>query len=123
VPPLLQRRFRPLRPGARVTVKLALDPPTLQAIRRATGDTNQTLSAAVGDLLRAGAQRLREQDLPGRGEWSPERIRWQPQGEAVWTTVSTDRDIAELAAELARRWHSTKHFALHQLLRAGLGEP
>lgn len=117
---MLQRRFKPAESGKRVTVKLALDEPTMAAIEQAAGAGNATLSATVNDLLRRGVERLREQGLPRLEDRPAHRVRWDPQGEVVWTTVSADQDTADLARDLAYRWYTTQHNALQRLLAEGL---
>ena len=119
---LLQRRFKPAESGQRVTVKLALDEPTMGAIEQAAGAGNATLSATVNDLLRRGVERLQEQGLPRLEDRPAHRVRWDPQGEVVWTTVSTDQETSDLARDLAYRWYTTQHNALQRLLAEGLRE-
>ena len=119
---LLQRRFRPAESGQRVTVKLALDEPTMAAIEQAAGAGNVTMSAVVNDLLRRGVERLRGQGLPRIEDRPAHRVRWDPQGEVVWTTISTDQETADLAKDLAYRWYTTSHNAFQRLLAEGLRE-
>ncbi len=119
---LLQRRFRPAEDGKRVTAKLALDEPTMRAVEATAGSGNATLSAVVNDLLRRGVERLREQGLPRLEDRPAHRVRWDPQGEVVWTTISTDQETADLAKDLAYRWYTTSHNALQRLLAEGLRE-
>ena len=119
---MLQRRFKPAESGKRVTVKLALDELTMAAIEQAAGAGNATLSATVNDILRRGIERLREQGLPRLEDRPAHRVRWDPHGEVVWTTISTDQETADLAKDLAYRWYTTSHNALQRLLAEGLRE-
>ncbi len=117
---MLQRRFRPKEPGKRVVANLALDETTRAALQAAAAGANVTLSAVANDLLRLGAERIRAKGLPAMEDRPPKRVRWEPAGEIIWTTISTDADTLDLARDLAYRWHTTTHHALQRLLAEGL---
>ena len=113
-----QRRFAPA--GKRVTMRFGLDEATEVAIREQAGGGNATLSAATNDLVRRGAERLRVRGLPPLADRPAKRVRWEPVGTITWTTISTDAETADLAADLAVRLNTTRNHVLHLLLREGL---
>ena len=116
----LQRRFRPTEPGGRVKINLGVDEATLAAVRAAAGES-ATLSAALNDVLRRGVERIRAEGLPRAEDRPAKRVRWQPDGDITWTTVSTDQETADLVRDLAHRWHTTGNGAIHRLLAKALG--
>lgn len=117
----LQRRFRPTEPGGRVKINFGVDAATLAAVRAAAAGEGATLSAALNDVLRRGVEQLRAEGLPPAEDRPAKRVRWQPDGDITWTTVSTDQETADLVRDLAHRWHTTGNGAIHRLLAKGLG--